>query len=120
MDTVPMYEAKNKLPLFMHQAEESGPVFISRRNQSVAVLISMDDYKRLSAKRKPTIVERAQVLRKQFDATLTDAEIDRIFSEARDNFSGVLLAPHRVVSVRKCLFPLFGILNKFLYESLFA
>ena len=28
MNTVPMYEAKNKLPLFMHQAEESGPVFL--------------------------------------------------------------------------------------------
>ena len=85
MNAVPIFEAKNKLPFFIHQAEESGPVFISRRNQSVAVLISMDDFKRLSAKRKPTIVERAQALRKQFDATLTDEEIDRIFSEARDN-----------------------------------
>ncbi|MBR5965586.1 MAG: type II toxin-antitoxin system Phd/YefM family antitoxin [Treponema sp.] len=85
MNAVPIFEAKNKLPFFIHQAEESGPVFISRRDQTVAVIVSMDDFNRMSKKRKPTIVERAQALRKQYDATLTDEEIDRIFSEARDN-----------------------------------
>ena len=29
MDAVPIFEAKNKLPFYIHQAEESGPVFIS-------------------------------------------------------------------------------------------
>ena len=58
MNTVPMYEAKNKLPLFMHQAEESGPVFISRRNKTVGVILSFDDYNKLLSKQpKRTILE---------------------------------------------------------------
>ena len=41
MDTtpIPMFEAKNKLPLFMHKAETEGPVFISRRNKTVGVIL---------------------------------------------------------------------------------
>ncbi len=35
MDAVPIFEAKNKLPFYIHQAEESGPVFISRHTKSL-------------------------------------------------------------------------------------
>ena len=66
MNTVPMYEAKNKLPLFMHQAEESGPVFISRRNKTVGVILSFDDYNKLLSKQpKRTILEAAEEFRKK-------------------------------------------------------
>lgn len=85
MTTVPMFEAKNKLPLFMHQAEAEGPVFISRRNKTVGVLISFDDYNRIVAKgRKDTILERAAEFRKKIDGHLTDEEIDKIF-DVRDH-----------------------------------
>ncbi len=43
MITVPMYEAKNKLPFFVHQAEESGAVFITSRNKTVGVILSFDE-----------------------------------------------------------------------------
>ena len=84
MNTVPMFEAKNKLPLFMHQAEESGPVFISRRNKPVGVLLSIDEYNRLlSNGRKGTILDRAAEFRKKVDGHLTNEEIDKIF-DVRD------------------------------------
>ena len=81
MNAVPMYEAKNKLPLFMHQAETSGPVFISRRNKTVGVILSIDEYNKLiSVRPKRTILEAAAEFRKKVDDTLTDEEIDRIFN----------------------------------------
>ena len=81
MNAVPMYEAKNKLPLFMHQAETSGPVFISRRNKTVGVILSIEEYNRLiAAKTKRTILEAAAEFRKKVDDTLTDEDIDRIFN----------------------------------------
>ena len=81
MNAVPMYEAKNKLPLFMHQAETSGPVFISRRNKTVGVILSIDEYNKLiAAKPKRTILEAAAEFRKKVDDTLTDEDIDRIFN----------------------------------------
>ena len=85
MNTIPMYEAKNKLPLYMHQAETAGPVFISRRNKTVGVLISIQDYNKfVSQKPKKTILECAAEFRKKVDDTLTDEEIDRIF-DVRDH-----------------------------------
>lgn len=81
MNAVPMYEAKNKLPLFMHQAETLGPVFISRRNKTVGVILSIDEYNKLiSVKPRRTILEAAAEFRKKVDGTLTDEEIDRIFN----------------------------------------
>ncbi len=81
MNSVPMYEAKNKLPLFMHQAEKVGPVFISRRNKTVGVILSIDEYNKLiSARPKRTILEAAAEFRKKVDGNLTDEEIDRIFN----------------------------------------
>ena len=85
MNAVPIYEAKNKLPLFLHQAEETGPVFISRRNKTVGVLLSFDEYNRILSKtRKDTILDRAAEFRKKTAGLLTDEEIDRIF-DVRDN-----------------------------------
>lgn len=85
MDTVPIYEAKNKLPLFMHQAEETGPVFISRRNQTVGVLLSFDDYNRIiSRSHKDTILDRAAEFRRKTAGLITNEEVDRIF-DVRDN-----------------------------------
>ena len=84
MNTVPMYEAKNKLPLFMHQAEETGPVFISRRNQPVGVLLSFEDYNRMiNRSRKETILDKAAEFRRKTAGLITNEEIDKIF-DVRD------------------------------------
>ncbi|MCR4627358.1 MAG: type II toxin-antitoxin system Phd/YefM family antitoxin [Treponema sp.] len=85
MNTVPIYEAKNKLPLFMHQAEENGPVFISRRNKTVGVLLSFEEYNRIMAKgRKDTILDRAAEFRRKTAGLFTNEDIDRIF-DVRDH-----------------------------------
>ena len=84
MNTVPIYEVKNKLPLFMHQAEETGPVFISRRNQTVGVLISFEDYNRMiSRSRKETILDRAEEFRRKTAGLITNEDVDKIF-DVRD------------------------------------
>ena len=91
MDTtpIPMFEAKNKLPLFMHKAETEGPVFISRRNKTVGVILSIDEYnKLLLAKPKRTILEAAAEFRKKVDDSLTDEEIDRIFNNRDESTHG--------------------------------
>lgn len=75
-----MYEAKNKLPLFVHQAEENGPVFISRRNKTVGVLLSFDEYNRLIAKKsKDSILDRAVEFRRKTAGLFTNEEINKIF-----------------------------------------
>lgn len=87
MNAVPMYEAKNKLPLFMHQAETIGPVFISRRNKTVGVILSIEEYNKLiAAKQKPTILEAAADFHKKVNDTLSDEEIDRIFNTRDEDF----------------------------------
>ena len=84
MNTVPIYEVKNKLPLFMHQAEETGPVFISRRNQPVGVLLSFEDYNRMiNRSRKETILDKAAEFRRKTAGLITNEEIDQIF-DVRD------------------------------------
>lgn len=85
MTQVPIFEAKNKLPLFIHQAEDSGPIFISRRNKNVAVLISFDSYNRLVSKsKKPNIIERAKAFRERTGWNITNEEVDEIFANVRD------------------------------------
>ena len=44
---VPVFEAKNRLPFFIHQAETEGPVPITRHNQEVAYIISKSDYEEM-------------------------------------------------------------------------
>ena len=85
MNTVPIYEAKNKLPFFLHQAESVGPVFISRRNKTVGVIISIDEYNRFIAnKPKQTILDRAAEFRRKTAGLFTDKQIDEIF-DVRDH-----------------------------------
>jgi len=80
MNTVPIYEAKNKLPFYIHQTEESGPVFISRHNKTVVVLLSYEDYCRIISKsRKDTILDRAAEFRRKTAGLFTNEDIDKIF-----------------------------------------
>ena len=107
MNTVPMYEAKNKLPLFMHQAEESGPVFISRRNKTVGVILSFDDYNKLLSKQpKRTILEAAEEFRKKTAGMFTNEDIDKIFDvrdHTPDSYEIIRPTLMRVMFLTECL-----------------
>ena len=45
-------EAKNKLPSIVHAVEQGAPVKLTRHGRPVAVLLSIDQYDRLSRKRE--------------------------------------------------------------------
>lgn len=80
-------EAKNKLPSIVHDVEEGTAVKFLRRGQPVAVLMSMNDYERLSSGRTEfwTILQefRANVFRNG-DIVITDDD----FKGLRDTAVG--------------------------------
>lgn len=85
MNAIPIFEAKNKLPLFMHQAETSGPVFISRRNKTVGVLLSFEEYQKLSSeKNKMSFLDKAAEFRKKTAGLFSNDDIDQIFNSRND------------------------------------
>jgi len=43
-------EAKNRLPDLVHETEKNQPIFLLRRGQPVAVLLSTREYERLQAR----------------------------------------------------------------------
>jgi prevent-host-death family protein len=47
MKRVSVAEAKNNLPALLHEAAETGPIEILRRDLPVAVLVAHDEYQRL-------------------------------------------------------------------------
>lgn len=86
MNAIPLYEAKNKLPLFMHQAESLGPVFISRRNKTVGVLLSFEEYKKLTASKKDeSILDRSAEFREKTAGLFTNEDIDMIFNSRNES-----------------------------------
>lgn len=85
-NAVPIYEAKNKLPLFIHQVENEGPVIFSRHNKDVAVLISLEDYNALVKKANSvSFMEKAKAFRERNKDIFTNQEIDEIFNSARNS-----------------------------------
>lgn len=89
-DAIPIFEAKNKLPLFIRQAEAGEPIFISRRNKSVVVLIAIDEYNDLikraeKPKKKMNVVERVAAFKEKNGWPFSDEEIDEIFGDVRDH-----------------------------------
>ena len=49
MSTVSIAEARNTLTRLIHKAEDGEPVHITRHGKPVAVLVSSDEYERLSS-----------------------------------------------------------------------
>lgn len=90
-DAIPIFEAKNKLPYFIHKAELEGPVYISRRNADVAVLLSIGDYNDLlrqvrNRKSELTFLERVEEFRNRNKGLYSDREIDEIFEGVRSPY----------------------------------
>ncbi len=69
----PVFEVKNKLPFFIHKAEEEGPVAISRRGEVVAFIISKKDLEDLKEKSpKKNIVKKIHDSRAEYGLTDDD------------------------------------------------
>ena len=89
---IPVFEAKNKLPFFIHLAETDGPVPISRHNQEVAYIISKADYEEIlkSRKSEKSVVQRIHDSRAEFGLTDDDDfDYTAYFDSLRDrNYFG--------------------------------
>ncbi len=65
MKYVSVAEAKNKLPALIREAE-SGPIEIRRNDEPAAVLISIETFRRLSAKdRKRSVMAALEAIRSE-------------------------------------------------------
>ena len=86
MNTVPVFEAKNKLPLFIHQAEQGEQLAITRHNNIVAYLISKDDFEELTkgGKKEKSLVEKMQERRKEYGLEDDDFDYTEYFDSLRE------------------------------------
>ena len=75
-DSVPIFEAKNRLPFYIHKAETEGPVFISRHGKDVAVIISQEEYNEKIAKKR-SFIDEVNELREEYKDVLDNHDIYR-------------------------------------------
>lgn len=84
-NAIPVYEAKNKLPYFIHLAETQGAVPIMRHNKEVAYIISKEEYDSIKAsgKKEKGIVERFQEHRAEYGLEDDDFDYTEYFDSLR-------------------------------------
>lgn len=78
-------DARNHLPSLIHSVEGGPPVEITRRGQSVAVLVSIDQWLALSSP-KPDLWSGIERFRREFDRE--DLDIDDVYRDVRDRSTG--------------------------------
>ena len=79
-------EAKSRLPAIIHAVEKGSSIDLTRRGKSVAVLISVQEYKRLRGKYK-NFWSASSELRRIIKNEAIDIS-DRDFQNLRDRGSG--------------------------------
>ena len=83
--SVPIYEAKNRLPYYIHQAEENAPVRISRHNEVVAYIVSKEDFESAFARpRKKSIIEEVHEKRIAYGLEDDDFDLTGYFDSLRE------------------------------------
>ena len=80
-------EARSTLPQLIREAEAGESIELTRRGESVAVLIGRDQYDRMTARRR-RFSEAWDQFRREVDLTTLDLDPDDIFSDVRDNSPG--------------------------------
>lgn len=79
-------EAKNHLSKLVHDAEGGATVELTRRGEPVAVLLSIGDYKRLTADRA--------AFWDHFDRFRTEHDVDQLGIEPEQLLSGIRQGAH--------------------------
>ncbi len=80
-------EARDHLPGLVRQVERGGPVELTRRGKPVAVLVSIEEYRRLAANRpSKTFMEAVEGFRRAPDFEPID--VDAVFRDVRDQSPG--------------------------------
>ena len=82
---IPVFEAKNKLPYFLHLAEIDGPIPIMRHNKVVAYIISKNDYDTIRKENKPqkSLVQKLQDNRQKYGLETDDFHYAEYFENFR-------------------------------------
>lgn len=90
MNAVPIYEAKNKFPFFVHTAETEGAVPVCRHNNIVAYIVSKNEYEKMASKSKKSIVDIIHDSRAKYGLTDDDDfDYTEYFDSLRDrNYYG--------------------------------
>ncbi len=83
-NAIPIFEAKNRLPFYIHQAENGSPVQIMRHNKVVAYLVSKEDFERAAAPKEKSLVEKLQESRKEYGLEDDDFDYTAYFDSLRE------------------------------------
>ena len=95
MNAVPIFEAKNKLPFFIHKAETEGPIPITRRNKEVAYLVSKEDFEAMNASPRKSLADKLHDSRVEYGLEDDDCDYTEYFDSIRDrNYFGRPGAEH--------------------------
>lgn len=80
-------EARTNLPRLIREAESGEPIELTRRGESVAVLIGREQYDRLAAGSR-NFSEAWDDFTAEFDLSELDIDPDEIFRDVRDTRPG--------------------------------
>jgi prevent-host-death family protein len=80
-------EARDHLPRIVHEAEDAGPIELTRRGRPVAVVISMRRYEEVTGGRRP-LWEVIDAWRKEHDVQALDIDPDEVWGDVRDRGAG--------------------------------
>ena len=83
-NAVPIFEAKNRLPFYIHQAEEHSPVPISRHNTVVAYIISKEDFEKQTAPKEKSVVEKIRESRIAYGLEDDDFDISAYYENIKE------------------------------------
>jgi len=82
--TYTIAEARDQLSRVVHQAEEVGPVELTRRGRTVAVVVSAAEYERLAAGRKP-VFRVIEEIRERHGVETLGIDPSELVAGARDD-----------------------------------
>ena len=85
--TYSIAEAKSHLSRLVHQVEEGAPVELTRRGRPVAVLLSIQEYKRLQTPRKSSW-DAVEKFRSTHNVAELDIDPDEVFAVEKDPSPG--------------------------------
>lgn len=80
-------DARDNFTQVVHEAEDGVKVELTRRGKPVAVLLSVEDYDRLS-RGKASFFEAYEKFRSEFDLKELDIDPDSVFHQSRDSSPG--------------------------------
>ena len=81
---IPIHEAKNRLPFYIHTAEKNGPVRISRHNEVVAYIVSKEDFEKSVAPKEKSLGEKSQESRIAYGLEDDDFDLTEYFDSIRE------------------------------------